>query len=35
MLSLEMLGYCDNKPDSQGYPAKLEYFLSKSRFLSP
>lgn len=26
MLSLEMLGYCDNTPDSQRYPPGLQYF---------
>jgi Zn-dependent M28 family amino/carboxypeptidase len=26
MLSLEMLGYCDSNPQSQKYPAFLEYF---------
>lgn len=26
MLSLEMLGYCDNNPGSQRYPSGLEYF---------
>lgn len=26
MISLEMLGYCDRTPNSQRYPAKLEYF---------
>ncbi|MBD2090464.1 M28 family peptidase [Microcoleus sp. FACHB-1515] len=25
MLSLEMLGYCDRRPQSQNYPAKLQY----------
>ncbi|MEG3938501.1 M20/M25/M40 family metallo-hydrolase [Microcoleus sp. S36b_A3] len=26
MISLEMLGYCNNKPNSQSYPAGLKYF---------
>ena len=26
MISLEMLGYCDSSPGSQGYPSKLKYF---------
>jgi aminopeptidase YwaD len=26
MISLEMLGYCDEKPDSQAYPPFLRYF---------
>ncbi|MGA7935132.1 MAG: M28 family peptidase [Kovacikia sp.] len=34
MLSLEMLGYCSNEPNSQKYPAGLQYFYpSKGNFI--
>lgn len=30
MISLEMLGYCNNNPNSQSYPAGLKYFYPNS-----
>lgn len=30
MMSLEMLGYCDRKPNSQAYPPGLKYFFPSS-----
>lgn len=35
MISLEMLGYCDSKPNSQRYPAPLNYFYpNQGNFLA-
>ena len=35
MISLEMLGYCDNNPNSQLYPPGLKYFYpSKGNFIA-